>query len=423
MTNIDRFRHATAHLSSPDLFIDWSFYYMIGASLQRRVWLGDLDHLPLFMNLYVIFVGDPGVGKTLIIKPVNKLLTYWKKDKSKQKEDLFDSNEFSKVAKATSEEPSIIKVGANATTFEALCRNMSRSVQFYFPPSKPGEPRIPYVHSSLCFTLEELSSLLRKHSESVVDYLLQAYDCGSYRYETIGRGEDFVKNPCLSILGGTTPDFMKRIFGTQDALLSGGLASRIIFVYANEARFRTSRPPIMTEDQRTSEKYLLEHIRKLTEVFGPLDFGHEALDYMENWWKEVEPKTRINNNPKLKDYYARKNITVFKLASILWFSDNTSLKVVNGVEYIKQAINITEGTEREMHKVLTFDNKNPIAPLARDIGKYVAKFEHGVSKRDIVLEFFGEAPEGSKSIEQAIEHLIFAGKIKYEGNIKRYMVC
>ena len=405
------------NLPSPQIFIDWSFYSMIGAALQRRVWVGDIRAQPLFPNLYTVLVADPGVGKTQATNPVMKFLSHWKRNGENKKDVFFDQHEFNSVAKKAQEEPTLIQIAPNATTYEALCRSFSRCISAYLPPPNPdGKPIIPYMHSSLCFNLDELSSLLRRHADDTVNFLLQAYDCSSYSYESVGRGKDYIKNPCLSILAGTTPDFLKRVFGTQDALLSGGLASRIIFIYADEPRFRTSFPLPMKDHQFEAGNIVLEHIKKLTGIYGYVNFGEEALDWFDKWWKEREEKERVNNHPKLKDYYARKNINVIKLAMILHFAESTELKITNGIELLQKSIKIFAAIEREMHKVLQFDTKNPVAGLAKQVLAYVkSNDDNGVTKTEIVVELFGEGE--TKQIDEAISFLLHTSKkIRMVGN-------
>jgi hypothetical protein len=349
---------------------------------------------------------------------VMRSLTHWKRDGAKNKDVFYDQHEFNSVAKKTQEAATIIQVAPNSTSYEALCRGFSRSISAYCPTDVPnGKPLIPYMHSSLVFNLDELSSLLRRHADDVANFLLQAYDCSTYEYESLKQGKIYIKNPCLSILAGTTPDWLKRAFGKDDSILSGGLASRIIFVYADTPRFRTSFPIPMKEYQFEAGNVVLNHIKKLTEVYGYVDFGDDALKFFDDWWKHKEEKERVNNHPKLKDYYARKNISVIKLAMILHFAEHTSLKVVNGVDTLQRAIDIFKMTEREMHKVLQFDAKNPIAQLAKQILEYVKSNDDagGCTKQELVLEFFGEGDV--KTIDEAIAFLLHTSKkLRVVGN-------
>jgi hypothetical protein len=135
------------NLSSPQNFIDWGFRYLIGASLQRRVWIGS-DEQECFPNTYTILCGNPGVGKGLVIRPVTGLLRHWRlKDALK-----INGHELSKEQQATIDtihqqdqqdaqlkemqpgnkqaqliEPLLIPVAADATTYEALVKAVSEA--------------------------------------------------------------------------------------------------------------------------------------------------------------------------------------------------------------------------------------------------------------------------------------------------------
>src|ERR1039457_7010245 len=58
MTNKEKWLSYTSGLSSPQNYIDWGYRYLIGASLQRRVWIGSPygdpseEYQPCFPNSY-----------------------------------------------------------------------------------------------------------------------------------------------------------------------------------------------------------------------------------------------------------------------------------------------------------------------------------------------------------------------------------
>src|SRR5437667_9649237 len=109
MTNYERWKSYMSGFSSPDNYIDWGWYYLIAASLQRRVWCGPL-HSPLYSNNYTILVGEPGIGKGLVIKQVSEFLRFHKienpkingtnqgKPEEKAKE-ILEQEEFKRVEK------------------------------------------------------------------------------------------------------------------------------------------------------------------------------------------------------------------------------------------------------------------------------------------------------------------------------------
>ena len=239
MTNYERWLSLTSGLSSPQNYIDWSFRYLIGASLQRRVWVGP-SHQQCFPDMYVILVGRPGIGKGLAIREVSSALSYWKlKDAIKYNSKLdevqkltADSVLQSDIENAQSNElqasnkknaivdPLLIPLAADATTYEALVSAVAssyRRINYIAFDEKIQQNVLKiYGHSSLCFSLQELSSLLRARTNDTVNYLLGLYDCPEdYTYDTKTKGKDRVRRGCLNLLAGTTPSFMRSIFDSK----------------------------------------------------------------------------------------------------------------------------------------------------------------------------------------------------------------
>jgi hypothetical protein len=207
VTNLEKWRFYNKDITSPDIYINVSFYYMIASALQRRVYLGS-DERPLFGNLYIILVGEPGVGKGLVIKPVYDYLRFHKLNRLKLtstalgEANVQDVNE--EVLKALIDEyqsanninlpptvnkallggnpykpkevPLLIPMAADATTYEALVESQARAFRTIRVTRCLDSKLLiksSYSHSSICFALEEISSLFRKHTEDVVNYLVK----------------------------------------------------------------------------------------------------------------------------------------------------------------------------------------------------------------------------------------------------------
>jgi hypothetical protein len=202
----------TSSLKSPQAFLDMSFYFMIGASLQRRLWLGPVT-MPICGNLYVILCGPPGIGKGLSITPTTQLLKHHKyrgeniTEEQKieiminkaQKEgapaDVLTLLRQSKQAleqikqlnprKDTAPgEEFLFPFGSDATTFESLVRQHAGAIRAFRCKPCDMAPNGLYTYHSLNICIEEASSLFRKHSEGIIQYLLAAYNCQSYEYRT-----------------------------------------------------------------------------------------------------------------------------------------------------------------------------------------------------------------------------------------------
>ncbi len=437
MTNFERWQFVMKDVTSPQSWVDFGFYYLIAASLQRRVWTGPA-HRPLFPNVYVIFCGPPGTGKNLVITPIAEILRFFKLEKPGQKAEpdtkieavdpaVMEAINAANWATATMsnmhkykprslEKPLLIPVAADAVTYEALVHAMSKATRNinYKEWDEPNNKHIMkiYTHCSLCFCLEEISSLFRRKTEDVVNFLIKVYDCGDYEYVTKTQGEDMIRRSCLNFLGATTPSFMETTF--DDGLLNDGFSSRAWFLFESQNRFNTLKFPELTADQLRARNELKEHIKKLTELYGPVQFTPDAEAYLEDWWVNIHPTQKPNNSPKLEYYYARKNIHVKKLAIAKHFGEDASM---NSMGFPANPITLDECIssmhdlgiiETKMHYALNFEGRNPMAAVARKIVRFLVKTGPHSSK-DLLIEFFDDV--NGTQLSEVLNHLITVGKI------------
>ncbi len=379
------------------------FYYLISAALQRRVYLGS-DTKPLFPNQYMIFVGPPGIGKGLVLTEVADILRHHKlrknlsvprtnttpsttdpkKDEAKEEMDAAAHRALMLEFKQANphlpkeingsitkqlREPLAIPVAADTTTYEALIRAHANSLRtaHYTSDSKLLKNGM-YTHSSLCFCLEEISSLFRKHSDDVSRYLLRAYDCTNYEYDAKTPGlEDYVLSPCLNMLGGTQQSFIQEIF--KDKLLTEGFASRTIFIPEAEPRGHTYDMFTFSAEQLAAKRQLINHVEKLIGLFGNVKQTPAAYEFIKAYVEGILPKKslRPNQSGKLDSYYARKRVHIEKMALAIHFAE--SLEMVIDLPPYQKAIEVLDNLEKTMDSALIIAGKNPLGNLADKVLK------------------------------------------------------
>jgi len=425
----------TSNLKSPQSFLDMAFYFMIGAALQRRVWLGPTN-MPICPNLYTILCGPPGVGKGLSIIPVTQLLRHHKYKGANMTEEqkiekmivaaqkanaptdtlvlLRQSKEALEQIKQANKTPTkleelLFPMGADATTFESLVGQHANAVRV-FHLDKPHEmaPSGIYTYHSLCVCVEEASSLFRKHAETIVQYLLAAYNCQDYEYRTKGRGDDIIKRSSLSLLGGTTPEFMRNAFG--DRLLGEGFTSRAMFVYADKNRFEGWRIAELTQEQLRAREILLQRLKELGALFGQCRMSEDSIALMDMYFEKIYPVKRKLIDNRIKYYFARKDLHVQKLGLCIWFADNDTMEVP-GPAFAK-AIDMLEELEKKMHLCLNTKANNPIADLQRDIMRWLGETGHK-DYNNILQQFFDQG--NTLQIDEALNFLITSGQIEKDG--------
>ena len=432
-------------ITSPQSFIDFGWYYTVAAALQRRVWCGP-EHKPIFPNIYVILVAPPGVGKGLVIKEVEYMLRYhYLEDPNAPAKAAPDASvttvdphvvaaiNAANYAQATDgqmqkkhKKPLLIPLAANATTFEALVRSMSkatRRINFMKFDEKIQKNVLDiYIHCSLAFCLEEISSLFRRHTEDVANFLLQAYDCGNYEYDTKTQGNDEIHRCCLNFFGGTTPVFMESTF--NDRLLNDGFSSRTWFIVEQKNRFNKLLIPPLSPEQLEARAHLVEHVKKLSKLYGHIAYEDEAWQWLEKWWENPE-RPRVNKSPKLDAYEARKNIHVQKFAQILHFSEDATMNERGApankitLATVQRAVKLLAEREENMHLALNFEGNNPLATVGKKMMTYLRR-NGPQSTMDFLMEFWGDADKDQ--IDQILHHLVDMKKIKFDTATNKWEV-
>jgi hypothetical protein len=272
-------------------------------------------------------------------------------------------------------------------------------------------PSGSYTHHSIIFTLQEASSLFEKNSKRIVDYLLHAYDCSDYTYKTKTQGIDIIKRSSLSLLFGTTPDFIRNAF--TDQLLGEGFSSRTMFVYGKEARFEDWRIADSTLEQSAIENTILNRLKELSKMFGQCSMSEEAIEFMDAYFKGDDcpyKKEMKKMDEKLKHYYARKNLHVQKIAMCMHFADSNDFEIP--LWCFKKAMEFLSSIEETMIFCLNTKSANPTGDLSRRIYKHIR--ENSVaSYSELVLKFSDDGD--MKTIEEALSILMIGDKIKQEG--------
>ena len=430
---LDFWRYYNKDAISPDSYIDLGFIYMIAAALERRVWLGPVEK-PLFPNLFLVLVGEPGIGKGQVIGPVTEFLTFHKDFKGEkndvkiltpdmvehqQKAQAIRDTVLSEAAMAGAlagkdknniihEERSLFRQMPDSVTFEKLVSNHAKALKALKYKCELDGKEKKYLHASVFFSLEEMSSLFKRKTEDVADYLLTAFDCKNYSYETIGRGSDLVRKCCLNLLAGTTPGFLRKSF--RGSLIEEGLSARITFVY--EFANRVNKFPEfkdLDDTQKQCRAAILDHLKKLSTLYGRVTLTPEAQDYLHKYFSQDISEIRLNKNIKLIPWYARKNIHLPKFAMAIHFSRSLDFELT--LQDILDAQSILLYLERNMHHALDFDGNNPLSGPIKNIVKFLRNHKmRAATRNQIWAAFVGDLR--TTELDEALDYLKETGTVE-----------
>lgn len=424
MTNWERWLKYTESLGSPDSYIQWGGIFVISAALQRRVWCPP-DWRRCYPNIYVTLVGKPGIGKGQVIKCIKEILEHWRKTdvaqnvvaKNKEDQDILDrmveinqkerdeSQKETKVNGNGYKNDFLFPSGANAVTYEELVHRMAKCIDrhnYYYKNEEGQEQMGVNSHCSMYFCLEEMASLLRKNTESTVNFMLEGYDSNeNYEYGTKNNGYDRIRRMCLAFLAGTTPDFMQSAF--DDKLTNQGYSSRQFFVYAARNRKAIGFLEKQTPEQRECLTHLRNHVKELSKLYGEVVVSPELQAWFNARVKELFDKPaefRASKSPKLDAYYERWNIHVIKVALCWHFMNSTTMELTK--DDFDWAIQFLAETEKTMHYALVLEGTNPLAKLTKTIQSYLA-VAGAQTFIDLLMEFHSSATKAD--LEEALTML------------------
>lgn len=398
MTNKQRWDSLTEALESPQDFIDISWYWTVATALERRVWIGDISRA-MFCNLFILFIGPPGIGKGTSMREGNKLLS---------KYGLVSDDGHPVYFPGEPEPAHLFHRLPDTTTFEELAHSLANCSKVF----KLSDTEM-FSHSSAYFFLEELSSLLRKNkSDDISRFLLNLYDCVDHKYKTRKAGTAVIKRGCLNFIAGTQLDFIRK--AEKDGLLGEGLFSRFIMVYCTTKRQVRCFYADLTDEQKAHQVYLQEWCKRLSKLSGRVEFAPGVQEYMEEWWKSEDENLQKYNETKLAEYLSRRKEHVMKLAVSIHFSESLDLIVTR--ENVDQAIALLRKFESGLVNMASRSGRNQIFPIQERLINALKQRE----MTQVELYQFLGAELDYTEILSTIQYLTEAARITFDPIEQKY---
>lgn len=395
MTNFEKWKYYLRDIESPDIYIEWGFLHLISSALQRRVWFHSdaKTGLPgshsFFANDYVILVGRPSTGKGRVITQSSSIIKSPRLERPNMEGKLYP----------------LIPYSPDKITLEKLTQHIAASSKSV-AKKIDEKTTLSYAYCPCCFLIEELDVLFAQNTNDMVSVIVHCYDSHSLHYATKHQGEDKIENVCVTMLAGTTPDSVRDLMANK--IIKKGFASRSIFVFADEPRFYRQFPGIDAEQQEAYNQ-LLGYVKDLTNVFGEVTLSPEAKEYHKRLYESgITHKSRINKDPRLDDYYGRKNLHWLKLATTLHFSEEIKGYEIQK-ESLERAFDILQRTEYRMHEAFVTAGRNILHEQATLVVRYLQSKER-VSYSTMRWDFNKDLTK--TELDEVIETLLTAGKIK-----------
>ena len=233
--------------------------------------------------------------------------------------------------------------------------------------------------------------------------LTELYDGTPFKYETKGSGTDIIPNPCVTMLAGTTPSSIGKMM--DSAIIEAGFTPRIMFVMSKNEKiipFESLNESLVAP--------MLERLHRIALTTGAFRLSGAANDRYGSLYTHMRSADGINaricQDPKLKNWYSRKQDLLVKVATCIAASAGANIVEARHIDAALAAI---EDAERDMAVAMQGIGDNPTADAVTKI-RSIVKSRRELRRGELSLMLVGDID--NRSIDQAITLLKSNGEIR-----------
>jgi hypothetical protein len=271
---------------TPFNMLFWAGVSAVAGALQRKVFI-DQGRYKIYPNFFIVFVADAGViQKSTTINTAMNLL--------KKVPD--------------------INFAPNATTWEGFIKFMEEAHQ------ADGELSLESANtktSAVTISASELSTFLDPQNKSMLSALTQLWDCEDVFVKlTKFSGTEQIEQPCVNLIGGTTPSWMRDSFDRWSR--EGGFVSRTIFIFGDKKRQLVAFPKRhrqVNEDE--VKRKLVADLVAIQQIRGEFVLDPEVYELGEAWYEKHYELTQRPDYVESSGFKDRKQTHILKLAMVL----------------------------------------------------------------------------------------------------------
>lgn len=324
---IDLFMAATETMVASPTARRWTAISLVSALAGRRVWTSTYRGKPLYANMFIFLVGEPGKGKS----------------------DPMDFAE--KLAREFEVPDGHVVFCPDEVTPAAFKQYMGETFSEVAEATDAEERKFHSFYT----LISEWGGFVAEPDAQFNQGLARLWDCPPvFRKWTKEHGKDRLFNPYLTILAGVQPDWFAHGFPRGSFKL--GFAARAVWVWAEgpvvEKRLFTPAP-----DQETHQ--LVKLLSRVLEREGELPWSSEAQAALQQWWSAgARPRPA---EPMLEHYCTRRDMHLAKLALVCVLSrGGRRIELVD----FHRALGYMLEVEQDMPQAIALAGENPLTGVA-----------------------------------------------------------
>lgn len=359
--------HFTRNLEACPRFRFFSAACVFGAAINNRCWLqrGDEGLLPRLMpNPWVILLGPPFRGhKTSCINlAVNCLVKAFPN----------------------------VRILADKLTPEAIVHALAE------PTTAKESIQIGTREATGLIQAPEMSVIFGKqqYNTGMVSLITDLYDFREeWKSETIGRGKEILKNNCISIIAGSTPNWMASMI-PQDAF-TGGFMRRFIIVELPALFYK--KDPRPKKPDNSDLQAVVDAFKLTKDLRGIISWSPDGSIFYDNYYKSFTP----TGDEQYDSYKEAESEQALKIAMLLDLNKGSQILSANSLDL---AVKILRSISPETISRIQSLTTNPRMNIVQELKTIITK-EGLISESELMKRIYRRLSQGEKQFYEALSVL------------------
>lgn len=333
---IDSYMDFVFDTESPLTYHKWCAISAICSSIKRNIWMK--RDFKFHANQYIILVGPPAVGKGAAINPMRDLVK--------------QAGTVNFLPDRWTAERIIEKLAIGFTTPQVV--------------TSGGVTKGVLTQDASATIISTELPVFLGSSDWMLPFLCEMWDRGSYDYHTKMKGNHTVENLCTSLIGGCVPDYIRYVNRDSSGIVTGGFASRCIYVYADKPAKELPWP--VSKQGSQLEKDLVSDLRHITSLAGEMTYTPAARARYEVFYHSCGQNGKFEQ-AVVAHFKSRARVHVLKTAMALSLAESDSLQL--DAKHIDEAETLITQVQNDLEKTFRFVGQNRELEATQNIMAYL----------------------------------------------------
>jgi hypothetical protein len=305
----------------------WASLFVLSSIVSRKVWI-DQGIFTIYPNLYLVFVGPPGNGKSTAMMIGQKMVRAFP--------------DIPIAAAAITKEMITKTMGGEGSELKRAFTYDSKQIEF----------------TPMTFFANELTTLFGASPIPMVGFFTDIYDREVFDVSTKRSGCDLIQGPYINLLGCMTPDVTSSML--KQSIISAGFNRRCIFVNA----LKRGDPvpfPMVTPEMDAAWKRCVAWGKQIQAISGPFLWEDSARSFFAAWYNEKHKALQTHTDIVTQGYFVTKDVMLLKISMLIALS--ASKELLLKTEHLQKGLEMLEYTEHNLSRVFSGTGRNVLVPM------------------------------------------------------------